>query len=97
MAVHLVVDTVPTTLTLYVVCSPWCHVDLSVNLDTWSLHDWKHRDGSPILGARTLSGPHEAIEHRESRIHHRAGAWSNKVGGIGTLWTSSGGGLRPTW
>ena len=38
-------EIVPTEFTLHVVCSLQCHTNLSVNLDTWRLNDWKHLEG----------------------------------------------------
>ena len=50
MAVCGVVETVPTYLTLYVVCLPQRHIDLLVSMDTWYSNEWRYSDESPFRG-----------------------------------------------
>ena len=45
MAVLRVLEMVPLDLTLYVVCSMQCHAGVMINLDRWSLNDWRQWDG----------------------------------------------------
>ena len=65
---------VPQDLTLYVVCTAQCQLDLHMRLHAWARDNWRQRDGTPILGKDTFVALYERLEDRTTQMYWRP--WS---------------------
>ena len=59
---------VPQDLTLYVVCTSQCQIDLHIRLHAWAMDNWRQRDGTPILGTDTLVALNEHLEGTATQV-----------------------------
>ena len=64
---------VPHDLTLYVVCTSQCQIDLHIRLHAWAKDNkgCQQRDGTPILGKGTLVAIYEHLEGRATQVYWR--------------------------